>query len=158
MGVRADNIQRPIIEVKDKVNEGYKPEAPEVDKSTFVINTPIYINNFPFYGTYRIGQDTTMYESQEYETEEPYEVIERLLDEKGNLVLDEGGNPKVVTVRKTRMIQKTRKVKVIIDEKFKQMLLGRAAEAHTQEERIYKNEGIRIDQDEHGNLITTRHM
>ncbi len=154
----------PLIEVKDKVNintietiEETKPVKSNKPIS-FRIDQPIYINGNAIYGKYTIGQKLPIYETQQYEVEEPYEAIERLLGEDGSLVLDENGNPKLITVRKTRMVQKSRRVQIIIDEKFMHMLLGRAAEARTQEDRIYKNEGMRVDIDEAGNTKVTRKM
>ncbi len=149
-----DNISKPIIETKDKVNDPNNPFAcydevpePEHDPSEFYVETPISINGNAFSGTYKVGQKLPIYENQQYEVEEV------IFDGSGNPFLDERGKPR------TKIVRKIRSVQLVIDEEFKQNLLSRSANAKAQDERVFKNEGIRIDFDEKtGNTIITRKM
>ena len=45
-----------------------------------------------------------------------------------------------------------------IDKRLMQMLLSRAAQARTQEERIYQNEGTKINITEQGHTVITRKL
>ncbi len=149
MGPRLDNINKPIIEVKDKVNDDYAAhyDKPKHDSSTFKITTPVYINGHPFYGEYKIGQKTAMYKEVTRMEKVTRYKQENRVDKNGDPMIGVDGKPITIDVPVIVEVPTVVKEPIIIDEEFKQELLARASAGKAQEDRIYKSEGLRIDWD-----------
>ncbi len=162
MGIRAsDSITKPIIETKDKVNDDYAhyDSIPKPDTSTFRVGTPISINGNTFYGNYKVGQKLPMYRKVTKMEKVTRYRAEVKVDKDGNPMIGIDNNPITIEIPVTVEVPMVVSEQIVIDEEFKQNLLARTANARTQEERIYKNEGISLDVDaKTGNVKITRKM